>query len=43
MAEGRFMTTCTPKYSEICKVGAPFGATLDFDMWCDAFGIRQMA
>jgi hypothetical protein len=43
MAGGRFLTTCTPKYSEICKVTAPFGTTLDCDMWRGALGTRQMA
>jgi len=43
MAGGRFLTTCTPKYSEICKVIAPFGTTLDCDMWRGALGTRQMA
>ena len=43
MAGGRFMTTCTPKYSEMYKVIAPFGTTLDCDMWRGALGTRQMA
>ena len=43
MAGGRFWTTCTPKYSEIYKVVAPFGTTLDCDMWRGALGTRQMA
>jgi len=37
MAGGRFMTTCTPKYSDMYKVIAPFGTTLDCDMWRGAF------
>ena len=43
MAGGRFMTTCTPKYSDMYKVIAPFGTTLDCDMWRGALGTRQMA
>jgi hypothetical protein len=43
MAGGRFLTTCTPKYGEIGKVIAPFGTTLDCDMWRGALGTRQMA
>ena len=43
MAGGRFMTTCTPKYSEICNIIAPFGTTLDCDMCRGALGTRQMA
>ena len=43
MAGGRFLTTCTPKYSEIGKVIAPFGTTLDCVMWCGAKGTRHMA
>jgi hypothetical protein len=43
MAGGRFLTTCTPKYGEIVKVIAPFGTTLDCDMWRGALGTRQMA
>jgi hypothetical protein len=43
MAGSRFMTTCTPKYSEKSKVIAPFGTTLDSDMWRGALGTRQMA
>ena len=43
MAGGRLLTTCTPQYSEICKVIAPFGTTLDCVMWLGAKGTRQMA
>jgi len=43
MAGGRFMTTCTPKYSVMYEVIAPFGTTLDCDMWRGALGTRQMA
>jgi hypothetical protein len=43
MAGGRFLTTCTSKYGEIGKVIAPFGTTLDCDMWRGALGTRQMA
>ena len=43
MAGGRFLTTCTPKYSEIGKVITPFGPTLDCDIWRGALGTRQMA
>ena len=43
MAGGRFLTTCTPKYGYIVKVIAPFGTTLDCDMWRGALGTRQMA
>lgn len=37
------MTTCTPKYGEVSQVIAPFGTTLDCDMWRGALGTRQMA
>lgn len=43
MAGGRFLTTCPPKYGEINKVIAPFGTTLDCDMWRGTLGTRQMA
>jgi hypothetical protein len=43
MAGGHFMTTYTPKYSEIYKDIAPFGTTLDCDWWRGALGTRQMA
>ena len=43
MAGRRFMITCTPRYSEICKIIAPFGSTLDCDMWRGTLGTRQMA
>jgi hypothetical protein len=43
MAGGRILTTCTPKYGRISKIIAPFGTTLDCDMWRGAFGTRQMA
>ena len=43
MAGGRFVTTCTLNYGEMYKVIAPFGTTLDCDMWRGALGTRQMA
>ena len=36
MAGGRFVTTCTLNNSEMYKVIAPFGTTLDCDMWRSA-------
>ena len=43
MAGGRSLTTCTPKYSETFGVIAPFGTTLDCDMWRGTLSTRQMA
>lgn len=33
MAGGWFLNTITPKYGNAFKVIAPFGTTLDYDMW----------
>jgi hypothetical protein len=43
MAGGHFLTTCSPNYVEIDKVIAPFGTTLDCDIWRRVLGTYQMA